>query len=711
MKKHQSKKYHSVITKRILHSVKKLSTVFLIVSFVGSLLTIPGTNAGFFDIEESKDNTFVAGSLDGYAPYIEYFKVVGMNPDQSPKQRINFRNEGSLDFRYGVKYRIKSGSDATLCESLKLKAERDGVTVYTGLLKNFDSKEFSGNPFVLTPAESDNWDFTASLPEEAGVELENLSCEWYFDFTAWQTGLADATSGFSDVEAIGLHSIKTGEWLSLGDVVINEIMWMGSTASSADEWIELKNMTNQAIPLTGWKLEKAGDGGTTLTIPTGKVIPANGYFLIANYGKSHATSALDVEADFITTSVELKQSANGNIVLKTADNDVIDTALGATAWPAGSHGTLEQSMERNDIPGDGTIAANWHTCVSGAANSAPYWDTTGPNFGTPKAPNLSPIVMNEFVPNPVGDDGADQPEGEWIELYNILDTPIDVVDWYFMNQSGDVVTISADRTIGSTTLVPGKGTLVVYLESSFLDNDEDTLSLYAPAGLSETLTDDVREDSVSYENVSVLPEGKSFARFPDGEGIWLDPEATPGAENVMTDAEKKSFRRLAFEACFKDEQLDEEAGDTMCSPLFLVFIDMIDDLSDKTLKSSVVLEVLETIQQEEADKLLALLGEDGVVTPEEQAYATVTVPEEPIVEEEAEEYEETSEDEEVTEVLPVTEPTPAEPGVEAGTSEEGGLPEETPEVETVSETPVVDEPIVPPVSEETVPSESIEISE
>ncbi len=280
-----------------------------------------------------------------------------------------------------------------------------------------------------------------------------------------------------------------------------------------------------------------------------------------------------------------------------------------------------------------------------------------------------------------------------------------------MNQSGDVVTIAADRTIDGTTLVPGKGTLVVYLEESFLDNDEDTLSLYAPAGLLETLTDDVREDVVSYENVSVLPEGKSFARFPDGEGIWLDPEATPGATNVMTTDEKKQFRRLAFEACFKDEQLDEEAGDTMCSPLFLHFIDMIDDLEDKTLKSSVVLEVLSAIQKEETDKLLALLGEDGVVTPEEQTYATITVPEEPVAEEEVEEYEEASEDEEVTEVLPVTESTPAEPGVEAGTSEEGGLPEETPEVEAALETPVVDESVVPPASEETIPSESIEISE
>ncbi len=706
MKKQQSKKYHSVITKRILHSVKKLSAVFLIVSFVGSLLTIPGTNAGFFDIEESKKNVFVAGSLDGRASYVEYFQVTGMNPEQSPKQRITFRNEGSLDFRYGVEYRIKPASDATLCESLQLKAEKDGVTVYTDALVDFDVKEFASNPFVLTPGQSDNWDFTLSLPDGAGVELENLSCQWYFDFTAWQAELSDATNGFSDVEAVGLHSMATGEWLSPGDVVINEVMWMGSTVSTSDEWIELKNMTDQDIDLSNWDIENGGVGAGQIEIPNGYTIKANGYFLIMK--RKWDESAVDLDADLSKskgyTHVSGMNLLNDGEQLTLEDgNDTVIDQTPVAPWTAGANGTLRQSMERNDIPGDGTIAANWHTCVSGAANGAPYWNTVGSNFGTPLAANLSPIVMNEFVPNPIGDDSANKPEGEWIELYNILDMPIDVVDWYFTNRNDDVVTIVADRTADGTTLVPGKGTLVVYLEESFLDNDKDTLSLFAPAGLPETLSDDIREDIVKYEDVSLLPEGKSFARFPDGEGIWLDPEATPGAENVMTDAEKKQFRRLAFEACFKNEELGE-ASDTMCSPFFLVFIDMIDDLEDKTLKSSVVLEVLMVIQKEETDKLLALLGEDGVVTVEEQAYATVTVPEEEPVEEVAEEQESDSEEptEETEETLPVIVPTPTPTPIPTEPVTEEPTPA-TPVVDETETAPL--EPVTEEIPEEVLATE------
>ena len=39
------------------------------------------------------------------------------------------------------------------------------------------------------------------------------------------------------------------------NVVINEIAWMGSAASASDEWIELKNTTNESINLSGWTLQ------------------------------------------------------------------------------------------------------------------------------------------------------------------------------------------------------------------------------------------------------------------------------------------------------------------------------------------------------------------------------------------------------------------------------------------------------------------------
>jgi hypothetical protein len=61
------------------------------------------------------------------------------------------------------------------------------------------------------------------------------------------------------------------------DVVISEIAWIGTTASHADEWIELYNNTGGDIDLTGWTLQ-AADG--TPSIALVGTIPAGGHFLL-----------------------------------------------------------------------------------------------------------------------------------------------------------------------------------------------------------------------------------------------------------------------------------------------------------------------------------------------------------------------------------------------------------------------------------------------
>lgn len=692
-----------MITARILRSLKRTVAVLCMALSATSVFTIGRTNAGFSDIEESKDNIWVAGSLDAVPSYIEYFNVVGMNPSQAPDSRITLTNEGSLDYKYNVKFR-QTGGDDLLCENLHLVAERDGSAEYEGPLADFN---LQGGLFMQAPFDDDNWDFTVTLPEDADATLENLSCEWHFDFLAWQTNLPDASQGFSDEESVGPHKIATGEWLTPGDVIINEVMWMGSDGETSDEWIELKNMTGKDINLSNWNIKQGGTGigvGAHIEIPNGYSIKANGYFLVTK--KKWDDTAVTLTSDLpkskgYTHVAGMKLEDEGEqLILEDKDDRMIDiTPLGA--WPAGSNGSLKQSMERNDIPGDGALATNWHTCVSGAANGAPYWDVTGPNFGTPLAANLSPIVMNEFVPNPIGDDDAAMPDGEWIELYNIVDEPIDVANWYFTNSDEDTIAITGARTENGETVVPGQGTLVVYLENSFLDNDHDTLSLYAPHAL-EVAEDDVREDTVSYEGVAELPEGKSFARFPDGEGIWLDPEATPGESNAMTDEEKEAFQRQAFEACFVGEERLEDVADPMCSPIFLEFIGMISDLEDKTIKGSVLLEILEEIQKEEEEKLLALIHEDGVVTPEEAVLGAVTPVEEETTPEAAEaeaEVEENTEEDDTTET---SEPTPAK--------EEEVVTEETPEAAPVTETPTEEAVKEEEVQEES-PAEEAKVEE
>ncbi|MCK5118997.1 MAG: lamin tail domain-containing protein [Candidatus Latescibacteria bacterium] len=163
-----------------------------------------------------------------------------------------------------------------------------------------------------------------------------------------------------------------------GDVVINELMWMGSTVSSADEWIELRNTTDSEILLSDWTLEKAGTAGDTLTIPEGKTIPAQGFFLIANYEPSSENSGLTVKADWVTTAVSLVNTKL-QIVLKDAEGNVMDTADDGVGDPAAGDNDGKRSMVRNDPPGDGTLADSWHT-----ATEASGWKEDATEKGTPR---------------------------------------------------------------------------------------------------------------------------------------------------------------------------------------------------------------------------------------------------------------------------------------------------------------------------------------
>jgi len=148
-----------------------------------------------------------------------------------------------------------------------------------------------------------------------------------------------------------------------GDVVINELMWMGSSASIADEWIELRNTTGTEIDLSGWTVEGAATSGGTLTIPNGKTISANGYFLIANYNEEDARSVLNVTSDWVTASVSLKNTA-AQYILKDNTGATIDTADDGVGDPPAGDNTNKYSMERNGSPGNGTLAENWHTATS-----------------------------------------------------------------------------------------------------------------------------------------------------------------------------------------------------------------------------------------------------------------------------------------------------------------------------------------------------------
>ncbi|MDP3954971.1 MAG: lamin tail domain-containing protein, partial [bacterium] len=165
------------------------------------------------------------------------------------------------------------------------------------------------------------------------------------------------------------------------------IMWMGSSVNSSDEWLELRNRTSNTVDLSNWVVENLGSGTNSVTIPQGKSIAPNGYFLIANDPKE--TGAHNIDPDLVT-SIGITNSPSEQLVLRiSSGGTIIDTADNSSGgWFAGVSGTGQNpdlSMERNDTPGDGIVGTNWHT-----ATTATNIDAGAPDIATPRAVNSAP---------------------------------------------------------------------------------------------------------------------------------------------------------------------------------------------------------------------------------------------------------------------------------------------------------------------------------
>jgi hypothetical protein len=200
------------------------------------------------------------------------------------------------------------------------------------------------------------------------------------------------------------------------------------------------------------------------------------------------------------------------------------------------------------------------------------------------------IVLNEFLPNPddtanglnFGDDSSDKPLGEWVEIYNKGNAPLNLTGWYLSDASGGLgnqqAIITAANTNLGTTTIPAQGWLVVYFNKAVLNNTGDSLFLYTNTNvLVDSYTYDDPSDFCELEltpgstNATSTTSGvpgtncitnqvapnKSYARIPDGTGAFVDPIPTPGAPNVL-ETEQSPRGSTSLDA---EEELVVEIGE------------------------------------------------------------------------------------------------------------------------------------------------------
>jgi len=155
-------------------------------------------------------------------------------------------------------------------------------------------------------------------------------------------------------EILGMVMVAILAFGALGmgqDLIISEIAWAGTAASSYDEWIELRNPGEVAVALAGWVL-RIGESAVPLgeaidaTVETRTAsLEANGYLLLE---RTDDNAVSDVTADIIYTG----SLSNAGVVIELVDPTglVVDRVDGTeSGWPGGTTGSADVpycTMER-----------------------------------------------------------------------------------------------------------------------------------------------------------------------------------------------------------------------------------------------------------------------------------------------------------------------------------------------------------------------------
>ena len=167
-----------------------------------------------------------------------------------------------------------------------------------------------------------------------------------------------------------------------GPVVISELMWPGSTASSADEWIELYNPSDATVDLAGWTLTyRSGAEDKVMIVFDAAVIPAGQTFLIANYAAEHKKSLLAVQPQHVDAAVSLP---NTKLLLHLYDGDpqaggqLIDVADDGRGAPFAGDSASKSAMVRIAFDQPGDQPASWATAIEQSG-----WDAGASELGTP----------------------------------------------------------------------------------------------------------------------------------------------------------------------------------------------------------------------------------------------------------------------------------------------------------------------------------------
>ncbi len=346
-----------------------------------------------------------------------------------------------------------------------------------------------------------------------GIDFALLAARWL-----GEPNDIEHLAGGPVIDAADL-AVLADHWLEADcPVVINELL--AHSHGVAPDWIELYNVSSIAVDIGGWFLSDDEKNLYEYRIADGTVVEPNGYVVF--YENADFGNPLDPGA-----MVPFRLSENGeSLYLYSADDPNFPEHLAHVEF-----GTSETSVSFGRHP---TSTGRDHFVLQSL-----------PTPGQHNAyPLVGPVVINEIMYRPAGDENA-----EYVELLNITRDPVTLFDfksllpWRFTDGSGIEFSFPSDYPV---TLQGGEHLLLVRSEalvrqsyniptnvqmqewgSGRLSNSGETIQLLKPGDVDEAGTRYwVEVDRLTYSDGSHPQDCEDgIDRWPtgaDGEGLSLN---------------------------------------------------------------------------------------------------------------------------------------------------------------------------------------------
>lgn len=319
---------------------------------------------------------------------------------------------------------------------------------------------------------------------------------------------------FPSFVAAQLLMVEPAHASAAPDVVINEVMWMGSSLyGSSDDWIELLNTgASGDVDISGWKLTNSSTAADEiLVIPDSTVISSGELFLISRFAAGN--SVLKIDADWIADTVagnKLELDNTCEQIDLTKSDDTLADSMGCDGgyyYPANS--ATKHALERNIEIGSGTDVNSWHERTIGSANL----DDLVTDLATPKfvndvtAADVASAIVNDGLAADINwSDSLTEASANWsgfvdpesglsgeynVELLDSTDTVIDSAAVTGMSHTFSSLSLSEGEIYRfAVSAINGVG-----LESLTAESDGFTVDTANPEPASNLIVTDVASDN------------------------------------------------------------------------------------------------------------------------------------------------------------------------------------------------------------------------